>query len=640
MFSSKFLTVNLLAMAGIVFVLLLTGLVYWQGLSGPYLLDDVANVVRFYVPDFNYNDILYAVTHNRSGILGRPVSMISLVLSGILHGPESWGYKFHNLLIHILNGLLIFWLLIKILPIMVSSISKEKVLFVALTTMSLWLLHPLMVSTVLYVVQRMAQLSTFFTLLALLVYIIARESLIKGNFSKFYILAYLAFPVLMLLALFSKENGALIPIYIIAIEMLVYKFDFSPVRIQKHIMTFLGVFVALPILLGSFYFFTHIEQFINYTNRDFNLLERLMTQLHAVVFYIKLIFLPRLADMSLFHDDAEVIRQMDILTTLLLMIMLLAIASVFYFRKKAPVFAFAIAWFIISHLVESTFIGLELIFEHRNYLAAMGPILALVYYLSSIPEYPKLKYGCLLFLVFWTFLTSTRVTEWRSDDLFYQVAIEEHPTSLRANTEFATLNFNRGDIESAFFYLKQAQQADNREMGSFVHEILLRCDTGEDMSELVNQVENRLSQYPISTYTINTFDALLGKKRISECPEVPAEKIIELTQIASNHEVIQNRQTTLGYIERLQGLAYMYSGNYQEGVNHLLQAYELTRLASILMELVNIQIQISRYEDAEHLLKKLDEINDASFGIETSRLQVLKDAFSEALNVRQEQMNN
>lgn len=631
---------NIYIAISIALALLMTILVYWKGLSGPYLLDDLANVVRFYVPSFNFDDILYAITHNRSGVLGRPVSMLSLVFSGLIHGPESWGYKFHNLLIHLFNGLLIFCLLIKILPVMLSRISKEKVYWVALVTMSLWLLHPLMVSTVLYAVQRMAQLSTLFTLVALLLYIVAREQLYNRRLFRFYILGFIAFPLSLVLALLSKENGALIPIYIFAIELIVYKFNFDPKDLQKHLHTFLGVFVALPMILGSFYFFTHIDQFINYTNRDFNLVERLMTQLHVVAYYIKLIFLPRLAEMSLFHDDAEIIRQMDLLTTLLLVVLLLAIAAIFYLRNKAPVLAFAIAWFIISHLIESTFIGLELIFEHRNYLAAVGPILALVYYLSSVPNYPKLKYFCILFLVFWTFLTNTRVKEWESDALFYQVAIEEHPRSLRANIEYATMVYNQGDITSSLLYLERAQQTDSREMGSFLHEVLFRCDTGADVSELLEQVEQGLTQYPITTYTINTLDALLGKKRVSECSEVSIEKIIDIADLAENHAAIQNRQLTLGYIKRLKGLAYMYSGNYQDGAQLLLQAYEFTKIVSILMELVNIQIQVNQFEDAEYLLNELDKINKASFGIETARLEPLELAFIEAKNNRQNSLQN
>ena len=108
--------IKILTALGIAVSLFLTAAIYWQGLDGPFLLDDYLNIVEAYVNDFNRDEIRYALTHNHSGELGRPVSMMSLLFSGIVHGPVPWGYKFHNLAIHLINGLLLFWLLLKLLP--------------------------------------------------------------------------------------------------------------------------------------------------------------------------------------------------------------------------------------------------------------------------------------------------------------------------------------------------------------------------------------------------------------------------------------------------------------------------------------------------------------------------------------------
>jgi len=620
--------------------MLLGLLVYWRGLSGPFLLDDIANVVRFYVPEFDSDQILYALTHNRSGVLGRSVSMASLVFSGILHGPEPWGYKLHNLIIHLINGLLIFWLLLKCLPYLAKQLSAEKVFWIAGLSAALWLLHPLMVSTVLYVVQRMAQLATLFTLLALLIYIIAREHLLKQQVKHFYLLAYLVFPFVFLLALLSKENGALIPVYLLAVEMLVFKFHYPDVGVKKSLWIFLGIFSVLPLLLGALYFFTHFDSFVDYSIRDFTMTERLMTQLHVIPFYLKLIYLPRLSDMSLFHDDAMAIQQMDLLTVFLLLLFIGSLFLIVYCWKKAPVLAFAIAWFIISHLLESTFISLELIFEHRNYLAAVGPIVAMVYYLFSVAHYPNLKFISVFLLIFWTFLTATRVGEWRSADLIYRIAVQEHPDSLRANIEFANMNYNEGNIGAALTYLQLSQEVQPREAGSFFHESLFRCDTGTSVDELLEQAQQRLALYPVSVYTINSLDAILGKKRVEQCPEVSLDKILEIIVVAKQHPAIQDNNLYQGYLERLEGQAYFYSGNYEPGVERLLRAYEYTGLVSILLELVDVQIQVNRLEDAAGLIAEIQRINDASFGIETSRLVILQEAFNQALLARQESLDN
>ena len=102
-----FVIISLLATLG------LTLAIYWQGLSGPFLLDDFTNITPNYVDDFDKDEILYVVTHNTSGVLGRPASVLSLLVSGIVHGPLPWGYKYHNLMLHLLNGLLILWILFR-----------------------------------------------------------------------------------------------------------------------------------------------------------------------------------------------------------------------------------------------------------------------------------------------------------------------------------------------------------------------------------------------------------------------------------------------------------------------------------------------------------------------------------------------
>src|SRR5690606_579132 len=105
--------------------------------------------------------------------------------------------------------------------------------------------------------------------------------------------------------------------------------------------------------------------------------QRLLTQLWVLGFYLKLILLPRLADLSLFHDDIAALHHFDVLGAALLAGFAAALYLMIRLRRKAPLCAFALAWFLIAHALESTFLDLELVFEHRNYLAALGPLMVL-----------------------------------------------------------------------------------------------------------------------------------------------------------------------------------------------------------------------------------------------------------------------
>src|SRR5688572_33481549 len=106
----------LLVLLGLVLALVATASLYWSGLAGSFQLDDGANIVIAYIRDPDWYGVLYTITHNGSGVLGRSVSMLSFVLTGLQYDLDPWGYKFHNLMLHLVNGVLLFQLLLKLLP--------------------------------------------------------------------------------------------------------------------------------------------------------------------------------------------------------------------------------------------------------------------------------------------------------------------------------------------------------------------------------------------------------------------------------------------------------------------------------------------------------------------------------------------
>src|SRR5687768_10848278 len=99
-------------------VIALAIFVYWPGLHGPFLLDDSPNILAAHVENPDWSAFVYTVTHNGSGLLGRSVTMMSFMLTEWQFGLDSWGYKFHNLLLHITNGLLLYRLLYLLLPLL------------------------------------------------------------------------------------------------------------------------------------------------------------------------------------------------------------------------------------------------------------------------------------------------------------------------------------------------------------------------------------------------------------------------------------------------------------------------------------------------------------------------------------------
>src|SRR5688500_18726308 len=106
---------KILVTVAFVCVLIVTLLVYWPGLSGSFVLDDAGNIQASQISNLNWYSIAYTITHNESGLLGRSVSILSFILTEWQFGSSPWGYKFHNLLLHLAIGLLLFRLLFVLL---------------------------------------------------------------------------------------------------------------------------------------------------------------------------------------------------------------------------------------------------------------------------------------------------------------------------------------------------------------------------------------------------------------------------------------------------------------------------------------------------------------------------------------------
>ncbi len=601
--------------AGILAVMLGTLLLYWPGLSGPFILDDWASIdraLRTWIDNPDLTALKSALAHNFSGHLGRAVSVFSFILTGLQYGVDPRGYKFHNLLLHLANGLLLFFLLVRTLPLLQPSLAPRRALLVAGVTCTFWLIHPLLVSTVLYAVQRMAQLAVFFTLLALLCYVALRRC---ETFNKrFVLLGWILFPCCLLLALLSKETGVLIPLYVLLFEVVVYRTTAQVLREKRHIALWLGIFVLLPLLLGAAGTLLFFDDSANYSNRTFTLGERLLTQLHVVAYYARMILAPRISSMSLFQDDFPLTTSFDALTALLLALLLATLAAIWLLRKRQPVLAFGLGFFIVSHLLESTFIPLELVFEHRNYLAAAGLLLLPVYYLlsPSLPEAQALRWLPAPLLVIVAFMTFGRVKEWSSQDMLINVAIQEHPASVRTRTEYANFLLNAGQTEAGIRQLEKAHELDPADAGPVMHMLYLRCLQGQRDADLLERAVGLLAR-PASVYVLSAFDALTARQADGRCTAVTLDDTARLLATALAVEGNQQNPVSRGFLLRFRGIHAFLSKNYVDGVVDLRMAHEATGMVSMLQDLFKGQLVFGQLDDAEDTLDLIRELNNQTF---------------------------
>lgn len=499
---------------------------YRPGLNGGFLFDDKVNIVEnayLKIDTLDTASLKAAAISMRGGISGRPISMVSFALNYYLAGPAAYGFKLTNLIIHLLNGVCIFVLSMLVLGIHrrrhAPELSPDRLRWISLAVASVWLLHPLNLTAVLYVVQRMTSLSALFVLLGLTAYLYGRQRQLDGRSGWGWILA--AFLLFTPLAAFSKENGALLPVFMLLAEAVLLNFQAPTTKSRFALM---GLFAATVILsaaaLAVYFIHDPSRLLAGYNARDFTLPERLMTEARVLWFYLRLVVAPDISQLGVHHDDIAISR--GLLTpysTLFACIGIAALAATaFLLRKRHPVAAFGILFFLLGHSIESSVIALEIAHEHRNYLPDYGILLVVFYYLlSPIWHEDTLKIRqvlSLILVVFFGVITSIRAGQWADPQAHPLIEVRHHPDSVRANTEAAYMYvvqpaFSPEQAENnyrhAFSHYQKAADLSSSGTSGLLGLVGLNAMKGRPIEEhWARELEHRLEHLPFSPDSANS----------------------------------------------------------------------------------------------------------------------------------------
>ncbi len=423
---------------------------YFPGLAGDFLFDDYPNleVMGYLGGVINWETFQAFVFSGGSGPTGRPVSLASFLLDDNTWPSSAPLFKQTNLLIHLLCGLLLCWAVLQLMRNL-RTVSERQAQIVAVLACAFWVLHPYMVSTTLYVIQRMAQLATLFCLVGIVLYLYARLQLAVRPV-RAYILMTLAVGVGTLLATFSKENGALLPLLVLVIE-------FCLPGNGKPVWLWRAAFLWLPSIAIVVLLVRYIDLSENpWPGRNFNQIERLLTEARIVCEYLIHLFVPRIEGNGLYQDGYVISKGFfEPLSTLYAIVFVLVLISVgFLLRKKEPLISLAILFFFSAHLMESTVVGLELYFEHRNHLAALFLFLPLAYYIVVFADRIKLlSVVAVVILGMLAAMTWLRASLWSDSQKLELYWAQSATDSPRAINGVAAFYINNGQYERANEYL-------------------------------------------------------------------------------------------------------------------------------------------------------------------------------------------
>ncbi len=405
----------------------------WDSTSGRFYLDSEGHfrsIPYFREPSLSLEKIHDTIFNNPYPAAQRPIPTLSFLIENHLIGLTPRSGRIINTLIHCLNIIILFFLYRRLLIHFGQKpqMAERAALLAAL----LWGLNPFHADTVFYVIQRMTLLSASFYLLGVIAYLRTRESPRSWIWWSALTASFIA-------GIASKENAALLPLGLLVLEFVLPADRIGgPEARRKRLAWLLGAVLVLP-SLGAIALGYNPAQLIqgllqDSGNRVFTNTERLLTQGRVLMHYLSLLFFPHPDRLTFVLKYPLSHSLFTPITTLLSWggIALLLVTSSLRIRRQ-PLLWLAIFWFFINHLLESTFIQLEMAFVHRNYLPSIFLFLPIACWLArqkknQLVTVVPTVIVMVLFLVSW----NSRALVWGDPTKFWEDSVEKAPGSLRA----------------------------------------------------------------------------------------------------------------------------------------------------------------------------------------------------------------
>lgn len=622
---------NLLVFLSISVTLIITYLIYAPGLHGGFLFDDTINIIdnpKVLIKNLHWQDLERAALSYGNGT--RPISMLSLGINHALTDLDPFYFKLTNLVIHLLCGIGI-WLLTRLLLFAYRihyclKLTDNETEWISVAVTAVWLLHPLNLTSVLYVVQRMASLAALFMVFGLVSYTWGRLRQLRGQHGTILMVAGTLF--FGSLAVLSKENGILLPLLIFLIEWLIFGFKAFKNSTRYFVIGFIIVTVIIPGLLAFGLLIIRFDWVLaGYDIRDFTISERLLTQARVIWFYINMILLPDPTQMGLYHDDIVLSKNwFEPSTTLPAILGILTILiGVIAARKRAPLLTFGILFFFAGHTLESTILSLEIAHEHRNYLPSYGLLLVSIYYLGhrKIRERlsPLVQTAFIILLILGlSTSTAIRASYWSNNADLALMEVQHHPLSARTSMQAGYIFFLLAEHgvepdlnrKRARQYFEKTRYLDRYNLtGSFSLLILDNMEEHPINTALLDEIADRLKNQPLAAANINSLLKFSRCLHYEQC-KIPSDVFNQLFKA-----ILQN--PTLRGKPRAQVLSEV--AQFAISQNDLGIALYLTYQAlainpddpQIHLNLAHLLIHVEEFEAAHQAIEKARALDHDAF---------------------------
>ena len=474
--------------------LLVGAAVYSNTLHSPFVFDDGPSITRN--PTIKNLENFFGNSTGYDKYPTRFIGYFSFALNYSIGAFDPFGYHVFNLTIHLINSLLVYFLVLATFrtPFMETSVSGTAARDISLISGMLFLVHPVQTEAVTFVVQRLTSLTTMFYLVSLLFYIKSRtEYGSRSKNSEYKFLLYLAGSLIFCaLAMKTKEISFTLPFII-----LIYECFFFQGPIMRRACFLLPFLLSLSIIPLSL---VDVRAPLGKVLTDIDNVTRLqtsvsrgdyfLTQLSVIVTYIRLLIFPVNQNLDYDYPVYRSLLDFRIVFCAGFLLFLFGAATWCYFRSRRSVstsyrmVSFGIFWFLVTLSIESSLIPIEdVIFEHRIYLPSIGAFLSLAVGASVVfRKWNSKAWTWTLVLIMATFSVATykRNMIWRDDLSLWSDNVKKSPGKGRPHYNLGNSYYLRGMTYKAIQEFQEAIQMDSTYADAYLNLGVAYASIGEE----------------------------------------------------------------------------------------------------------------------------------------------------------------
>lgn len=623
---------GLLSCGAVAVLVLLVWFLFFPALPGIIQFDDLGNL-----SDLNrIDDGLAAwmwIREGRAGPLGRPISLATFALQHY-EWPSPHAFLLWNIALHCINTVLVLWLAMLATERLEASLEKQ--LATGFLTALCWASMPLLNTSTLFIIQRMTLLSSTFMLAGLIAYLKQRGAVTAGWKQQLFALSWMA--AFGLLAILAKENGALIVVYGLILEILILTTSPKHSRPNFSVITLsLACAILFAGLLPYLFWSAGTE-----LQRGFTMQERLASQGFILLTYLKGLFFPIPRELNPFRYYSASYEYWQVIAGIgIWLVIMLSPLIVWRYGWKRT--ALTLAWFFYGHLLESGWISLEPYFAHRNYVPAAGFVFALTHAILSQKKNTKLwQIVFSIYILTMGGMTWMNTSLWGKSELAAEIWAKELPNNSRAAMNLAYELERTQNLSAALVHLDRFIVEGRDSVGIRMVTLTTACllMPNANHSDRVEATKNAILTQPFEGWATETIKNLIEIVRKGNCPGVTEEQVGELAAAFMSRPAYQTHPAIASNLLSILGLVAQDQGDKKSAMDFYLKAIE----HSAAYGMVNLYFHLAQQaNDTQGLLRLRTAVMQAPQPHGVTKIEwktLLKKIENTTENITQEKTHN